>query len=142
MKVSESKYSKCLYFATGALARKVEKLALQCWQPVGLSPSHAYLLMMAIETPGIQPGVIGEHLQLTPSTITRLVEKLEEKKLVVRITEGKQTNIYATPKATALLPELKACISDFYNRYVTILGKEESTKMVQQMNNITEKIEQ
>jgi len=51
MKTTESKYCKCLYFTTNALARKVEKLAIEAWKPVNLSPSHAYLLMMAIEHP-------------------------------------------------------------------------------------------
>ncbi len=141
MKASESKYSRCLYFASNALARKVEKLARQSWKRVDLSPSHAYLLIMAIEQPGSQPGLLAEHLQLTPSTITRLIEKLEEKKLLVRITEGKNTNIYATPKATALLPVLKECLYDFYSRYSGILGKEDSAKLVQHMGLVADKLE-
>ena len=113
MKVSESKYAQCLYFTSNALARKVEKLAIESWKPVDLSPSHAYLLMMAIETPGVQPGCIANHLQLTPSTVTRLIEKLEEKKLLVRTTEGKSTNVYPTPKANNLKEELKTCVHEF-----------------------------
>ena len=99
MKTSESRYSRCIYFVSNALARKIEKLASESWKPIGLSPSHAYLLMMVLEEPGVQPSAIVHELQLTPSTITRLVEKLEAKKLVVRTTEGKETNIYPTPKA-------------------------------------------
>ena len=81
MKACDSRYSQCLYFASSALSRKVEKLASQCWAPVGLSPSHGYLLMIAIEEPGVQPSFLVEQLQLTPSTITRLIEKLDEKQL-------------------------------------------------------------
>src|SRR5215207_3420539 len=84
MKSSESKFKNCLYFTSNALARKVEKMAIESWKPVGLSPSHGYLLMLVNQEPGLQPGSIADHLQLTPSTVTRLVEKLEEKKLVVR----------------------------------------------------------
>lgn len=141
MKTSESKYCQCLYFASGALARKVEKLAQQTWQRVGLSPSHAYLLMMVLEHPGVQPGAIGEELQLTPSTITRLVQKLEEKKLVVRISEGKATNVYATPKGKGLLPDLKSCLHEFYNRYSQILGKEESAQLVQRMGLVADQLD-
>jgi MarR family transcriptional regulator, organic hydroperoxide resistance regulator len=141
LKTSDSKYCKCLYFTSGALARKVERLAQQSWQKVNLSPSHAYLLMMVIESPGLQPGTVGEQLQLTPSTITRLVQKLEEKKLVVRISEGKATNIYPTPKGKDLLPDLKACLGEFYNRYSQILGKEESAQLVQRMGMMADKLE-
>lgn len=140
MKTSDSKYCKCLYFTTNALARKVEKLAADSWKKVDLSPSHAYLLMLVLDEPGAQPGFIAEQLQLTPSTITRLVEKLEEKKLVVRTTEGKLTNIYPTPKAKDLQPNLKQCLKEFYEGYSNILGKEESARLVQSMNKVADKL--
>src|SRR6187455_3598519 len=113
MKASESKYCSCVYFSSAAFARKVEKIAVESWKPVGLAPSHGYLLMHVIDEPGAQPGALADQLQLQPSTITRLMEKLEEKKLVVRTTEGKLTNVYPTPKARAMLPDLKACLEHF-----------------------------
>jgi len=129
-----------MYFASNALARKMEKLATQSWSRVDLSPSHAYLLMMVIEEPGIQPGLLADQLQLQPSTITRLIEKLEDKKLVVRTADGKATNVYPTPKGRELLPRLKDCLHDFYSRYAAILGKDESAKLVQHMNRVTDKL--
>lgn len=140
MKLSESKYSQCLYFTTNALARKVEKLAQTSWKKVNLSPSHAYLLMMALEQPGIMPTTLSEHLQLQPSTITRLIEKLENKKLVVRTTEGKTTNVYPTPKAKELLPKMKECLHNFYVNCSDFLGKEESAKLVQQLAKVADKM--
>ena len=140
MKSSNSRFNKCLYFSANALARKVEKLATESWEKIGLAPSHAYLLMMVLDEPGTQPGTIAKEMQLTPSTITRLIEKLEGKKLVVRTTEGKITNVYATPEATELLPKMKACLNEFYQKYVEILGEEESGRMVQNMNKLTDKL--
>lgn len=122
------------------MARKIEKLANESWKKVGLTPSHAYLLMLSIEQPGIQPSELVQELLLTPSTITRLIEKLEQKKLVVRTSEGKLTNVYPTPKAKAMLPELKECLAHFYQRYSTILGKDESAKLVQNMNKLVDKL--
>jgi len=140
MKAASSKYCQCLYFSSNALARKIEKLANDSWKKVDLSPSHAYLLMLAIEDPGIQPSELVKQLLLTPSTITRLIEKLEDKKLVVRTNEGKLTNVYPTPKAKTLLPELKECLDDFYRKYSTLLGKEESAKMTQSINKLVDKL--
>jgi Transcriptional regulators len=122
------------------LARKIEKLANESWKKVGLTPSHAYLLMLAIDEPGIQPSALVKQLLLTPSTITRLIEKLEEKKLVIRATEGKLTNVYPTPKARALLPELRECLNDFYQNYSSIIGKEESARLVTNMNKLVDKL--
>ena len=141
MKTSDSKYCKCLYFTANALVRKIEKLAMESWSKVDLSPSHAYLLMLVAEEPGIQPTSLSEHLQLQPSTITRLLEKLESKKLLVRTYEGKLTNVYSTPKGKDLLPKLKECLNEFYSRYSEILGKEESARLVQNMGRIADKLE-
>lgn len=140
MKAAESKYCKCIYFSSSALARKIEKLAQESWKEVGLSPSHAYLLMLTIEQPGIQPTALVEQLLLTPSTITRLIEKLEKKKLVVRTTEGKITNVYPTPKGKQMKAELDKCVANFYKSYSNILGKEDSAKLVQSMNKVTDKL--
>lgn len=140
MKTSDSKYSKCIYFTSNALARKIEKLAIESWKRVNLSPSHGYLLMLLLEEPGMQPGNIAAQMQLTPSTITRLIEKLEAKKLVVRTADGKITNVYPSPRAKEMLPELKACVGDFYNSYSKLLGTEESNKLVQSMNRVSDKL--
>lgn len=129
-----------MYFSCNALARKIEKIAVESWKPVGLSPSHAYLLLMAIQEPGVQPGFLADHLQLQPSTITRLIEKLEEKKLVVRINEGKITNVYATPKGKEMHEKLKECLQNFFNAYTGVLGKEASTQMVSSMNKLADKL--
>ncbi len=130
-----------MYFVSNALARKIEKIAQESWDRVNLSPSHAYLLMLVLENPGIQPMALSEELHLSPSTITRLVEKLELKKLLIRIAEGKLTNVYPTPKAKELVPKLKHCVDGFYASYSSILGKEESAKLVQSMNRIADKLE-
>lgn len=129
-----------MYFTANSLARKIDKLAQESWSKVDLSPSHAYLLMMVLEEPGIQPGLLADHLQLQPSTVTRLIEKLEEKKLLVRTTEGKMTNVYPSPKGKDLLPKLKECLNEFYSRYSAILGKDESAKLVQNMGKVADKL--
>ncbi|HSZ84705.1 MAG TPA: MarR family transcriptional regulator [Puia sp.] len=139
-KLSDSTYSMCIYFATNALARKMEKIAVNAWKKVNLSPSHAYLLMLVLNDPGIQPMKLSEELHLEPSTITRLTEKLEEKKLLVRIVEGKQTNVYPTPKAKELLPKMKQCVADFYQTYSIILGKDESGRLIKSINRIADKL--
>lgn len=129
-----------MYFSANVLARKMEKLAGESWKKADLSPSHAYLLMIVIEEPGVQPGALANEMQLTPSTITRLIEKLEEKKLLVRTTGGKITNVYPTPKAKQMLPKLKECVNDFFNAYAKILGKEDSLRLLQNIHTLADKL--
>jgi DNA-binding MarR family transcriptional regulator len=118
----------------------MEKLSSQSWSRVELAPSHAYLLMAVLEEPGMQPGILADHLQLQPSTITRLIEKLEEKKLVVRTTEGKITNVYPTPKARELQPRMNTCMEEFLKNVSELIGKEESLSLVRQMAKVADKL--
>lgn len=129
-----------MYFSASALARKIEKLACTCWKPVDLSPSHAYLLLLVIDQPGIQPTSICTQLQLTPSTITRLMEKLEEKQLVTRTNEGKTTTVFPTTKAIELLPQLRACQQEFYQKQAEAVKGADCRELVQQMNRLSDKV--
>lgn len=140
VKMKDCKFGMCLYFTSAALARKVEKLASESWKKVNLSPSHAYLLMTVLDEPGIQPSMLSYQLHLQASTITRLVEKLEQKKLVVRTTEGKITNVYPTPKAKELYPKMKECLNHFYQKYSALLGKEESGRLAMDMGKVADKL--
>jgi DNA-binding MarR family transcriptional regulator len=81
-----------------------------------------------------------EQLLLTPSTITRLIEKLEDKKLVVRTNEGKTTSVYPTQKGKQLQPQLEVCLENFYKSYSTVLGRDESAGLIQSMNKVTDKL--
>lgn len=140
IKTSDSRYARCMYFASNALARKTEKLAVTAWKRVDLSPSHAYLLMIVLDDPGVQPGALSAELHLTPSTITRLLEKLEAKKLVVRTTEGKSTSVYPTPKSKEMKPLLKECVDDFYQSCISLAGKEECARFISSMNKIADRL--
>ncbi|HEY9047586.1 MAG TPA: MarR family transcriptional regulator [Ohtaekwangia sp.] len=140
MKKLENEYRKCLYFSANALARKTEKLAQESWSKVDLTPSHGYLLMLVIEQPGIQPTLIASCLHLTPSTVTRLILKLESKKLLYRTTEGKITNVYPTTKGNNLLPKLQACQREFFANYAAILGAQESTRLALNMVDVADRL--
>jgi DNA-binding MarR family transcriptional regulator len=101
MQDKSAKYCGCLYFASNALARNITRLAEEAYAPTGLAPSHAMLLMAVIDQPGINPTEIAEIMLLKPSTVTRLVEKLEQKGLATRQSNGKFTEITPPKKAIA-----------------------------------------
>lgn len=140
MKSTESRYAQCMYFSTNALARKTEKMASAVWRKVNLSPSHAYLLMIVLDHPGTQPGLLSSELHLTPSTVTRLLEKLEQKKLVVRQTEGKTTNVFPTQKSRDLKPQLQQCSDEFQQVCTGLLGETECGRLVSNINRVNDKL--
>lgn len=65
---------------------------------IGLTPSHAFILMTVNEKREIGTGEIARELFLAPSTVTRLIDKLVSMDLVDRKTDGKYVKVVATPR--------------------------------------------
>lgn len=97
---------KNLFFLTGALSRKLTNQADEVFATVGLSSSHALLLWVIDNNPDIQPSQLAEQMQLKPSTITRLVQKLERRGLVVKQSEGRSTAIRCTGEGEELAADI------------------------------------
>lgn len=96
-----------LFFLTGALSRKLTNLADETFATVGLSSSHALLLWLIRNKPNIQPSQLAEQMQLKPSTITRLVQKLERRDLVEKQSEGRAISIRCTDQGENLAQDIQ-----------------------------------
>jgi DNA-binding MarR family transcriptional regulator len=107
----------------------------------GLSASYAFLLMTVNSKPGIQPTEISKHMQLTPSTITRLIEKMEQKKLMERKSTGRTTEVYPTDKGIELDKPIKEAWKNLYMRYSDLIGEEEAKKLTVSINDAVNKFE-
>lgn len=129
VKEGNSKYCNCLFFASGALARSLGRLAEEEFSTTGLAPSYAFLLMAVNEKPGIQPGEIAEEMQLAASTVTRLIDKMENRGFVKRKTTGKKANIFPTQKSRDLDAQIKEAWASLYKRYTTLLGESTARKL-------------
>lgn len=128
-----TRYSACLLFSANALARAITAIGDDEFGRFGLSYSHAYLLCDVVDQPGITPTQLSETLHLTPSTITRLVEKLEQKQLVRRESEGKKTLIYPTAAGEALRPAITEAWGRVGARYSQAVGQENVCQLTQQV---------
>lgn len=95
----------------------------------GLSPSHALLLMSVNKHPGIQPNELAAAMMLEPSTITRLIEKVEALGLVERKQKGKVVHIFSTTEGKRKQRILKAAWADLDKRYAAVLGKKSSDQL-------------
>lgn len=96
-----------LFFLAGALSRKLSSEADEIFATIGLSSSHTLLLLLIHENPGIRPSSLAEKLHLKPSTITRLVDKLERRQLVEKEAQGRATSIVCTSEGNELSAEIK-----------------------------------
>lgn len=123
MNDNDSKYSGCLYYSSNTLGRVMTRMAEEEFSITGLAPSYAFLLMSVNDKPGIQPCELSEQMQLSPSTVTRLIEKMEHRVYVTRKTNGKFTKVYPTEESLKLDMKIKKAWRNLYNRYTTLLGE-------------------
>ena len=125
----DSQFCGCLYYSANALGRILTKMAEDEFAVTGFSPSYGFLIMSINAKPGIQPKELSEIMLLTPSTITRLIEKLEYKGLVERKNVGKITEVHPTQKCTDLDAIVKEAWLNLYRKYSDILGEENGKKL-------------
>lgn len=112
-----------LFHASNALNRQLGQMADEAFREFGLTSSYAFMIMIVHGQPGIQPKELSEKLQLTPSTITRLVEKMEYRGYMQRSSEGRATHISLTDKGEDIIPKLNTAWSNLRDRYTRILGE-------------------
>mgnify|MGYP001291948018 CR=1 FL=1 len=138
---NDCRLNDCLFFSSAKLARVLGKTADDAFSKTGLSPSHALLLYIVNQNGEIHQKEIGERLHLTPSTITRFVEKLEGKRLVSRKTNGKNVYICTTEKGLLLQSEIIIAWNDLHAVYEDILTEDETRQFIEISRKLLEKLE-
>ena len=127
----------CLFFTANSLSRNISRMAEEEFRITGLSPSHAFLLMTVKDHPGIGAKSLSEHLQLAPSTVTRFVDSLVHKGLLVRESEGRETRLTLTAEGKKRNKKIMKAWKNLHDRYSDILGRKEGddfTKLVDKMS--------
>lgn len=117
------------------------KIADEEFKSTGLSTSYAFLLMTVNEKSGIQPMEISQQMMLTPSTVTRLIDKLENKKYLRREYEGKQVRVFPTEKSLVIDKKLRDNWLNLFKKYSDILGENVSVDLTVGISKAVEKME-
>ncbi len=115
--------SNCLYFTANSLARAITRMAEECFKPAGLSPSHAFLLLLVLENPGIGPSDLAGRLNLAPSTVTRLADSLIRRGLIEKSSQGKAVSIRPTPLGESQAQAIAAAWKALHKAYCERLGE-------------------
>ncbi len=131
----------CLYFTANSLCRAITRLADEEFAITGISPSHAFLLRVVSENPGIMQKDLGVMLNFAPSTVTRFVDHLIRRGLAERRVEGRAAQIYPTERGLMLQPTIAAAWQALYNRYYALLGQEAVRELTQMLHAAAERLE-
>lgn len=137
---SDRLLSCCLYFTANTLARAITRLGEECFKPLGLSPSQAFLIMLALENPGISSGELAACLNLAPSTVTRLADAMVARGLVERRTQGKSASIHPTEQAKELAPKIAAAWKSLHRAYSDVLGEQAGQELTQSIHKASKKL--
>jgi len=130
-----------LFFLSGALSRKLAAKSDKTFASVGLSTSHALLLMLIQESPDAQPSQLAGKLHLKPSTITRLVQKLERRQLVERESEGRTTSIRCTKDGEKMSKQLRRDWKELLDQKRDELGERYVEVLSEMISNALDKMD-
>lgn len=137
---SELFHNHCLYFTANSLARTITRIAEEEFSMTGLSPAHAYVMMLLFDKIFVTPSLLADKLNLSPSTVTRFIDSLEHKRYIVRHSTGKTTEIHLTTKGNRLMEEISNAWQRLYDRYTKVLGVSESNELSKFLRSATGKL--
>lgn len=132
----------CLYFTANALSRVIARMAEEEFKITGLSPSHAFLMMVVNDNPGIGQKELGGQLHLAPSTVTRFIDSLVYRGYLIRKSKGKVSKIHSTSKGKQLKKPIDAAWKNLYHRYSRVLGMKEGDQLTQLIDEASHKLEE
>lgn len=118
------------------------KIADEEFSSTGLTTSYAFVLMTVNDKPGIQPTEISQQMMLSPSTVTRLIDKLESKKYLRREYEGKEVKVFSTEKSLVIDKKLRENWHKMYVKYSEMLGEKIGIDLTSNISKAVEKLEQ
>jgi DNA-binding MarR family transcriptional regulator len=130
----------CLYFLMTSAVRRMDETAIESFREAGFCPSHAFIMMLVINTPGLNIREISDILHLAPSTTSRFLDKLEHKGLIRKEASGKMKRIYPTPRGSEKNDILKKCWENVREGLVSRIGEECLTEFTAHMSDFYGKL--
>ncbi len=130
----------CLYFTANSLSRVITRMADESFRTTGLSPAHAFLMMLVTDHPGIGQKELCKQLHLAPSTVTRFIDALAHKGYLTRQSEGKATRVFPTKEGEQLRQPIDAAWKDLHRRYANVLGLQAGDALTAMIDEAAEKL--
>ncbi len=129
----------CLYFTLNKFTRELNRLAEDIFKKTGLSPNYAFALMQINDNPGRASSELAKLLSLSPSTITRFIDKLIIKGLCKRVLDKKSSFLYLTDEGKELLDDIDLAWKTLYVEYSKVIGESEAIELTEYMNELARK---
>lgn len=132
----------CLFFTANSLARDITRMGEEEFARIGLTPSYAFLLTLAIDSPGISQKELCQSMNMAPSTVSRFIDSLVKRGFLEKVGEGRVTYIHPTPQGVQVNKSISEVWSGLYDRYSKILGKEQGDELTKLCLEASKKLQQ
>lgn len=136
----EQALDECLFFSVKKLDRVLNKMADDAFKKTGLAPTYGFILLILEEKNGISQKEIANMLHIAPSTITRFIEKLENKGLVETVPEGRMSLVYLTDEGKEAAIATHSSWDELHDAYGAILGGKESDQLAVTLGKIADQL--
>lgn len=124
----------CLFFASNSLTRAINEITERAFETIGISASYGHLMLVIIDEPNLTLGEISKRMNVKSSTMTRLIDKLQQKGYVERHTSGRSVSITPTQKGKDLRPKIMDALKVLFNEYCDKLGKDFAVKLTEDIH--------
>ncbi|NBC25321.1 MAG: MarR family transcriptional regulator [Bacteroidetes bacterium] len=107
---------------TNTFSRNVSSFFDQKLQPFGLATSYVEVMLMLQREGGLAQSSLAENLSMAPSTITRFIDKLQKKELVVKKREGRRIIVELSIKGAETAPLMKEAYNAAIDELKELVG--------------------
>lgn len=132
----ERHWTESLYVSVSRVQRHVARMAEEAFSGSGVAPSHAVLLLLLEEWKELSPMEIASSIDVSPSTATRLLDKLERLKLIKRRYEGVHAYVTLSKTGQQKIPEIQGRFEDMelaLNRIVTSRNRDRAVSLLRDL---------
>ncbi|MFT3734722.1 MAG: MarR family winged helix-turn-helix transcriptional regulator [Rhodocyclaceae bacterium] len=137
-------FEQCLYFNTTALARLLERLWTQAFEPFGLTPAQAFMLRVVLEKPGLLQRELAAELTIARATATRTLDGLQKLGFIERHStenDGREQAIFPTTPAVRLRDAINSASGDVTRHLKRELGTQHFDEIVSGLRGIRSNLE-
>lgn len=120
-----------LFFTISKLSRSFKNKGDEIFHKTGLSPSHAFILYVLHIKGTVPQKDMGNFLHLSPSTMTRFIQKLETKNYLEKTSEGKNVYLHLSDHGKKHLPLIIDAWNEINTLISTALTEEERNTYMQ-----------
>jgi DNA-binding MarR family transcriptional regulator len=132
-------WSESLYVSMAKVYRNISRIAEEAFATSDLSPSHGTLMLLLDEWKELSPMEIASSIDVSPSTATRLLDKLARLDLIKRRYEGIHSYVTLSKRGQQKIPEIQGCFDEMERRLQQIVTSRLRDRAVSVSRNLTDR---